>query len=142
MYQLAFTNSTQQPLDGFMIQFNKNSFGLTPSTQALAVGTVAPGQTAHTSLPLNQTQGLHNPAINPVLQVELSAVSFHTGCLVASGLAVWSRSCRPPQDALARRTLNEMTSHACWHAFCMWHSATCISMAACTAGPEGPHGMP
>lgn len=27
-YSLLFENNTQSPLDGFMIQFNKNTFGL------------------------------------------------------------------------------------------------------------------
>ena len=52
-----------------MVQFNKNSFGLAPSTQALAVGTVQPGQTQRTSLPLTQNPAMLVPSISPALQV-------------------------------------------------------------------------
>ena len=74
VYQLAFTNGTQQPLDGFMIQFNKNSFGLAPSTQTLAVGTIAPGQTGRTSLGLTQTPAMAAPTFSPMLQASSHTV--------------------------------------------------------------------
>merc|ERR1719201_60957 len=41
-YELTFTNRSQAPLDSFMIQTNKNSFGLA-AAGALQVPPVAPG---------------------------------------------------------------------------------------------------
>lgn len=54
--ELTLTNKAMQPMSGFAIQFNKNSFGLMPA-QVLNIRTpLPPNQSASTSLPLN-TQG-------------------------------------------------------------------------------------
>ncbi|XP_045171510.2 AP-1 complex subunit beta-1-like [Mercenaria mercenaria] len=54
--ELTFTNKAMQPMTGFAIQFNKNSFGLMPA-QVLNIRTpLPPNQSASASLPLN-TQG-------------------------------------------------------------------------------------
>eukprot|EP00730_Choanoeca_flexa_P017674 TRINITY_DN8542_c0_g1_i2.p1 TRINITY_DN8542_c0_g1~~TRINITY_DN8542_c0_g1_i2.p1 ORF type:complete len:877 (+),score=306.11 TRINITY_DN8542_c0_g1_i2:70-2700(+) len=50
--EMTFTNSSPQAMGDFAIQFNKNSFGLSPAT-ALTVPTLAPNQSFETSLPLN-----------------------------------------------------------------------------------------
>merc|ERR1712173_383432 len=49
---MGFSNKAMQPLSGFGIQFNKNSFGLAPA-QPLNVPTIPPNQSVDVSLPLN-----------------------------------------------------------------------------------------
>ena len=80
MYKLEFHNATQQPLDNFMIQFNKNSFALAPSSQNVPVAQVAPGSTQTAHLPLVQNPALLSPtAASAVLQVTWS-VHFLFAC--------------------------------------------------------------
>ncbi len=50
---MTFANKTQNPMNEFAIQFNVNTFGIQPSAP-LSVPTLAPGQQATTSLPLNR----------------------------------------------------------------------------------------
>ena len=70
MYQLRFQNETAQPLDGFMIQFNRNTFGLAPANQAVPVGVVAPRSSGSASIPLVQNPAMVSPAqASPALQV-------------------------------------------------------------------------
>ena len=53
-----------------MIQFNKNSFALAPSSQNVPVAQVAPGSTQTAHLPLVQNPALLSPtAASAVLQV-------------------------------------------------------------------------
>ncbi|KAK5638054.1 hypothetical protein RI129_012349 [Pyrocoelia pectoralis] len=49
---LTFTNKAMQAMNGFAIQFNKNSFGIAPSAP-LSIGTLQPGQSLETNLNLN-----------------------------------------------------------------------------------------
>ena len=49
---MTFANKAMQPMSGFGVQFNKNSFGLTPA-QPLNVPTIPPNQSVDVSLPLN-----------------------------------------------------------------------------------------
>jgi Adaptin C-terminal domain len=51
--QLSFSNQTSSSMSDFAIQFNVNSYGISPST-ALSVGTVAPGGQVNTTLALNR----------------------------------------------------------------------------------------
>lgn len=51
-YQLALRNDSAGPLDGFMLQTNKSTFGITPAVQVLPVAPIAPGATATCSLPM------------------------------------------------------------------------------------------
>ncbi|XP_052216549.1 AP-1 complex subunit beta-1-like [Dreissena polymorpha] len=60
--ELTFTNKAMQPMSGFAIQFNKNSFGLMPASVMNIRSPLPPNQGASTSLPLN-TQG-------PVMKME------------------------------------------------------------------------
>lgn len=70
VYKLHFQNGTQGPLDNFMIQFNKNSFGLAPGTQNVPVPQLAPGSSQTAVLPLVQNPALVSPtAASAVLQV-------------------------------------------------------------------------
>ena len=49
---MTLANKAMQPMNGFGIQFNKNSFGLAPA-QPLNVPSIPPSQSVDISLPLN-----------------------------------------------------------------------------------------
>ncbi|GAQ78829.1 adapitin protein [Klebsormidium nitens] len=59
-YDLTFDNQGTVPLDGFMIQFNKNTFGLAAGSP-LQLPTIAPGSSAATELPMIPLQNLPPP---------------------------------------------------------------------------------
>ncbi|KAM0046216.1 putative clathrin/coatomer adaptor, adaptin-like, coatomer/calthrin adaptor appendage [Helianthus debilis subsp. tardiflorus] len=67
-YSLMFENKTQIPLDGFMIQFNKNTFGLAAGGP-LQVPQVQPGTSERTLLPMVLFQNIAPGPPNSVLQV-------------------------------------------------------------------------
>lgn len=67
-YGLMFENNSQTALDGFMIQFNKNTFGLAPAGP-LQIGQVPPGGSAKTLLPMVLYQNLSQGPPNTLLQV-------------------------------------------------------------------------
>ncbi|MCI06492.1 beta-adaptin-like protein B-like, partial [Trifolium medium] len=50
-YSMLFENNSQVPLDGFMIQFNKNTFGLA-AAGPLQVPQLQPGTSTRTLLPM------------------------------------------------------------------------------------------
>jgi AP-1 complex subunit beta-1 len=52
-YDLAFENGSLTSLDGFMIQINKNAFGLVPVSQTVAMAALAPGAMGFVRMPLN-----------------------------------------------------------------------------------------
>lgn len=49
----TITNKAMQPMAGFAIQLNKNSFGVAPAGALQVVTPLPPGQTHETSVPLN-----------------------------------------------------------------------------------------
>lgn len=67
-YSLKFENLSQVPLDGFMIQFNKNTFGLAAGG-ALQVPVLQPGSSTSTLLPMVLFQNVSEGPPNSVLQV-------------------------------------------------------------------------
>ncbi|KAL2902752.1 Beta-adaptin-like protein C [Bienertia sinuspersici] len=67
-YSMLFENNTQSVLDGFMIQFNKNTFGLAASGP-LQVPPLQPGTSARTLLPMVLFQNVAPGAPNTLLQV-------------------------------------------------------------------------
>ncbi|WOG90217.1 hypothetical protein DCAR_0209460 [Daucus carota subsp. sativus] len=67
-YSILFENNSQVPLDGFMIQFNKNTFGLA-SAGPLQVPQVQPGSSARTLLPMVLFQNVAPGPPNTLLQV-------------------------------------------------------------------------
>ncbi|ONK77327.1 uncharacterized protein A4U43_C02F5390 [Asparagus officinalis] len=67
-YGLMFENNSQTALDGFMIQFNKNTFGLA-SAGPLQVAQVPPGGAARTLLPMVMYQNLSQGPPGTLLQV-------------------------------------------------------------------------
>ncbi|TYI15852.1 hypothetical protein ES332_A08G215000v1 [Gossypium tomentosum] len=67
-YSLMFENNSQITLDGFMIQFNKNSFGLA-ADGPLQVPPLAPGAAARTLLPMVLFQNMSPGPPSSLLQV-------------------------------------------------------------------------
>ncbi|XP_052210154.1 beta-adaptin-like protein B [Diospyros lotus] len=67
-YNLMFENNSQIPLDGFMIQFNKNTFGLA-AAGPLQVPQLLPGTSARTLLPMVLFQNIAPGPPNTLLQV-------------------------------------------------------------------------
>ncbi|MBA0737268.1 hypothetical protein Gogos_010739 [Gossypium gossypioides] len=67
-YSLMFENNSQITLDGFMIQFNKNSFGLA-AAGPLQFPPLAPGAAARTLLPMVLFQNMSPGPPSSLLQV-------------------------------------------------------------------------
>ncbi|KFM24752.1 Beta-adaptin-like protein C [Auxenochlorella protothecoides] len=71
-YQLHLENAgAGVPLDGFMIQLNKNGWGLVPQSQTIPVPRLAPGASASARVPLVQNPASATPALTPALQVAI-----------------------------------------------------------------------
>ena len=78
MYKLHFHNGTSGPLDQFMVQFNKNSFGLAPSTQNIPVAQIGPSSSESAVLPLLLNSSMLSPAaVSSTLQARPLAMSRH-----------------------------------------------------------------
>ncbi|XP_031502979.1 beta-adaptin-like protein B [Nymphaea colorata] len=67
-YSMSFENNSPIVLDGFMIQFNKNTFGLA-AAGPLQVGQVQPGASASTLLPMVVFQNISPGPPSSLLQV-------------------------------------------------------------------------
>ncbi|KAL0297611.1 UNVERIFIED_CONTAM: Beta-adaptin-like protein C [Sesamum radiatum] len=67
-YSMLFENNSQIPLDGFMIQFNKNTFGLAAGGP-LQVPQLQPGSSASTLLPMVLFQNISPGPPSTLLQV-------------------------------------------------------------------------
>ncbi|KAK1266357.1 Beta-adaptin-like protein B [Acorus gramineus] len=67
-YSMLFENNSQLTLDGFMIQFNKNTFGLAHAGE-LQVPQLPPGSTARTLLPMVSFQNLSPGPPTSLLQI-------------------------------------------------------------------------
>ncbi|KAG8374991.1 hypothetical protein BUALT_Bualt10G0053100 [Buddleja alternifolia] len=67
-YSMVFENNTQIPLDGFMIQFNKNTFGLAAGGP-LQVPVVQPGTSASSLLPMVLFQNVSPGPPSTLLQI-------------------------------------------------------------------------
>ncbi|GJX17819.1 beta-adaptin-like protein B, partial [Tanacetum coccineum] len=67
-YSIMFENSTNTPLDGFMIQLNKNTFGLSAGGP-LQLPQVQPGTSARTLLPMVMFQNIAPGPPNSLLQI-------------------------------------------------------------------------
>ncbi|KAK6130021.1 hypothetical protein DH2020_036243 [Rehmannia glutinosa] len=67
-YSMLFENNSQIPLDGFMIQFNKNTFGLAAGGP-LQVPQLQPGTSASTLLPMVLFQNVSPGPPSALLQV-------------------------------------------------------------------------
>ncbi|XP_077252707.1 beta-adaptin-like protein C [Tasmannia lanceolata] len=69
-YSMLFENNSQTPLDGFMIQFNKNSLGLA-AAGPLQVPQLQPGTSLSTLLPMVLFQNVSPGPPNTLLQVAI-----------------------------------------------------------------------
>ncbi|CAN6460597.1 unnamed protein product [Victoria cruziana] len=67
-YSLSFENNSSVPLDGFMIQFNKNTLGLA-AAGPLQVPQLQPGASARTLLPMVMFQNISPGHPSSVLQI-------------------------------------------------------------------------
>ncbi|XP_027360597.1 beta-adaptin-like protein C isoform X3 [Abrus precatorius] len=67
-YSMLFENNSQVPLDGFMIQFNKNTFGLV-AAGPLQLPQLQPGTSARTLLPMLMFQNMSQGPPSSLLQV-------------------------------------------------------------------------
>ena len=59
---MTLSNKAMQPLSGFAVQFNKNSFGLIPAVSLNIPAPIAPNGSTDISLPLN--------TVGPVLKMD------------------------------------------------------------------------
>ncbi|CAG7787009.1 unnamed protein product [Allacma fusca] len=81
---MTFTNKAMQPMSGFAIQFNKNSFGLIPG-QPLQVPTpLTPNQPCDVSLPMNTTGPVQKmePLNNLQVAVKNNVDVLYFACLI------------------------------------------------------------
>lgn len=80
----TFTNKAMQPMTGFAIQLNKNSFGLTPSRPLQVLSPLPPGVSHECSLPL-ATNGVvqrMDPLSNLQVAVKNNIEVFYFACLI------------------------------------------------------------
>ncbi|KAK7308918.1 hypothetical protein RJT34_05257 [Clitoria ternatea] len=68
LYNLYFENNSKVPLDGFMIQFNKNTFGLAAAAP-LQIAQLQPGTAAGTLLPMVMFQNMSQGPPSSLLQI-------------------------------------------------------------------------
>lgn len=68
--ELTFTNKAMQPMSGFAIQFNKNSFGLTPASPMQVQSPLIPNSSASTSLQLNTSGQVQK--MDPLLMLQVA----------------------------------------------------------------------
>lgn len=86
-YQIQIQNSSPNPLDGFMIQTNRSSFGITPSNQVVNIPTLAPGASGRAVVPMTIDPAKVAPGpVAPTLQV---------GMVTWSGMQSWSDHTQP-----------------------------------------------
>ncbi|EIE25043.1 Adaptor protein complex beta subunit [Coccomyxa subellipsoidea C-169] len=103
VFLLQLANGTQQSLDGFMLQFNKNAHGVAPTSQVVSVPPLGPGETAGASVPLTTNPALINPAANPsVIQVAIrnnqQGVLYFSSNFKPEVLAAPAQSAAPLDD--------------------------------------------
>ncbi|KAK7088488.1 AP-1 complex subunit beta-1-like isoform X1 [Littorina saxatilis] len=68
--ELTFTNKAMQPMVGFAIQFNRNSFGLTPASPLQVQSPLIPNSSASASLQLNTSGQIQK--MDPLLMVQVA----------------------------------------------------------------------
>ncbi|CAI5534542.1 unnamed protein product [Closterium sp. Naga37s-1] len=69
VYRVKLDNNSSTSLDGFMMQLNKNSFGISAPAGVLPVPPLQPGASATADLPLTLFQNASPPPPSSVLQV-------------------------------------------------------------------------
>ncbi|XP_058788966.1 AP-1 complex subunit beta-1 isoform X2 [Phymastichus coffea] len=81
---MTFTNKAMQPMGGFAIQLNKNSFGLTPAAPLQVPGPLNPGQSIEVSLTLATTGAIQRmePLNNLQVAIKNNIDVFYFACIV------------------------------------------------------------
>ncbi|XP_050409879.1 AP-1 complex subunit beta-1 isoform X1 [Patella vulgata] len=87
--ELTFTNRAMQAMADFGIQFNKNSFGLAPSSPLSIQSPLPPNQSASTSLPLSTTGAVQK--MEPLMALQAA---------VKNNIGVFYFSCTAPLHVL------------------------------------------
>jgi len=72
LLNLTLVNQSPNPLSNFVIQFNKNSFGLTPSTAQIPVASLMAGQSSECSIPLMISQSHFLVGVPPSAIVQVA----------------------------------------------------------------------
>ena len=72
VYNLTFTNHTQMSLDGFQLQFNKNTFRLAPASQP-QVAPIGPGESRSCQVPLSYAGQSAGSTASSLLQVAVKS---------------------------------------------------------------------
>ncbi|XP_073984176.1 adaptor protein complex 1/2, beta subunit [Rhodnius prolixus] len=81
---MTITNKAMQPMSGFAIQLNKNSFGVTPARALQVLNPLPPGMSHETSLPLNTTGAIQRmePLTNLQVAVKNNIDVFYFACII------------------------------------------------------------
>lgn len=81
---MTFTNKAMQPMGGFAIQLNKNSFGLTPAAPLQVPAPLNPGQSIETSLVLVNSGPIQrmDPLTNLQVAIKNNIDVFYFACVV------------------------------------------------------------
>lgn len=81
---MTFTNKAMQPMGGFAIQLNKNSFGLAPAAPLQVPGPLNPGQSIETSLVLTTAGAVQRmePLNNLQVAIKNNIDVFYFACMV------------------------------------------------------------
>lgn len=84
LMELTLTNRALQPMSGFAIQFNKNSFGLAPAQQLNVPAPLMPNQSNNISLPVSMTGVIQrmDPLTNLQVAVKNNIDVFYFSCIV------------------------------------------------------------
>lgn len=82
--ELTVTNRAMQPMGSFAIQFNKNSFGLTPAATLIVPTPLSGGKGVATSLPINTngTVQKSTPITNLQVAIKNNIDVFYFSCTV------------------------------------------------------------
>ncbi|KAK0156864.1 hypothetical protein PV328_012194 [Microctonus aethiopoides] len=81
---MTFTNKAMQPMGGFAIQLNKNSFGLTPAAPLQVPAPLGPGASVEVSIILSTTGAVQrmDPLNNLQVAIKNNIDVFHFACIV------------------------------------------------------------
>ncbi|XP_024891226.1 AP-1 complex subunit beta-1 isoform X1 [Temnothorax curvispinosus] len=81
---MTFTNKAMQPMGGFAIQLNKNSFGLTPAAPLQVAAPLSPGSSIETNIILSTTGAVQRmePLSNLQVAIKNNIDVFYFACIV------------------------------------------------------------
>lgn len=81
---MTFTNKAMQPMGGFAIQLNKNSFGLTPAAPLQVPAPLNPGASVETSIILSTAGAVQRmePLNNLQVAIKNNIDVFYFACIV------------------------------------------------------------